>query len=63
MALNMTVPTMEDYGWEGLSEALMSYKGYTWLYEMRRFECLVGARKEGKVGKGGGGWEGREIVI
>lgn len=52
MASDMTVPTMEDYGWEGLSEAL---KGNTWLYEMRGFECLVGARKEGKVGKGGEG--------
>ena len=55
MASDVTVPTMESYGWEGLSEALMRIKGYTWLYEMRGVECLVGARKEGKVGKGGGG--------
>lgn len=28
MASNMTVPTVENYGWEGLSEALMRIKGY-----------------------------------
>lgn len=54
MASDMTVPTMENYGWEGLSEALMRIKGYTWLYEMRVFGWSKEGRQSGQ-GRGEGG--------